>query len=229
MRKAFSMIELVITIVLIGIVFAAIPGLLFRAVEADVASLEGEALYHAAAKMQEIVSQPHNSMLRDGRISNNIAYVIDYDRYGGSINLNPICDTAAQDETKGIARISAEIAAKASPPITLKRDAICFYSTIPELRPRDFAWVRPQQQGINDYHGWTQEDFSQGYTLEVSVKPIEDNRVAGSYAAMPDWRVWNDSSTSHSDFLLITVRAAYSDDNETIGVLHYVASNIGKR
>jgi hypothetical protein len=206
------MVELSITIVLIGILFAAIPGLLFRAVESDLSALEGEALYHAMAKMQEIISKPHNGAL------NNVEprykpYVLDYD---SATNANSICQTAAGSiETTGIAALKASVP-------NLKRDAICTVAT-----PQAIGLVSPQS-AINHYDGWSETNFALGYKLEVFVRPLYDNRVASGFA---DKAVWTGfpAAAAQGDLLLITVRAAYVLDDETIGELFYVASNVGKR
>jgi hypothetical protein len=207
------MIELIITIVLIGIIFAAIPGLLFRAVESDRSALEGEALYHAAAKIQEIISQPHNSILNEEAYRNK-PYVVYYD---GSA----ICNGAT--ETVGIHRVKQYIPA-------VKRDAICIAGTAPDFRDISSSSTLPlKQSAINEYNGWKQQNFSQGYTLEVAITPVLDNHATTS-ALDPDWRDWPSTGLADpSDLLLITVTASYSDTGETIGVLRYAASNVGKR
>jgi hypothetical protein len=209
------MIELIITIVLIGIIFAAIPGLLARAVEADTSSLEGEALYHAAAKMQEIVAQPHNSILNKDAYKNK-PYVVYYD--GGAI-------CGGGTETKGIQEL------KNTAPIDiggLKRDAMC-----PDKTPQyeDITLAPVLQSAINEYNGWRQTDFSQGYTLEVAITPLQDNRVVSGYTQDLNLSEWTATSpaTTPRDLLLITITASYSDTGETIGVLRYAASNVGKR
>jgi prepilin-type N-terminal cleavage/methylation domain-containing protein len=228
MRRAFSMIELCITIVLLGIVFAAIPGLLYRSVESDAASLEGEALYHAAAKMQEIIAQPHNSMLNKERYR-NLPLVIDYYAYGWVTNApsNRICISGGGIETQGLALL------KSVAP-TLKRDALCADNgNVGDLDPIPATPTSPQS-AINHYNGWSQTNFARGYKLEVTVTPMDDPRASNTIDTPPapsDWSGFPVAASAHvpTDLLVITVRAAYNESDETIGVLRYVASNIGKR
>jgi prepilin-type N-terminal cleavage/methylation domain-containing protein len=225
MRKAFSMIELIVTVVLLGIVFAAIPGLMYRAVEADAASLEGEALYHAAAKMQEIIAQPHNGML-NLELYRNRPLVINYYNGPGSATPPPsnrICD-GVSTETTGINNMKSRVP-------TIKRDALCADNNSSVVENIN---VMPAvvQSAINHYNGWSQTNFARGYKLEVTVTPMFDQH-ANDFDAPIAWSGFPPAAiaiaTAPTDLLVISVRAAYNDDDETIGVLNYVASNIGKR
>lgn len=212
------MIELIVTIILIGIIFAAVPGLLLKSVESDIASLEGEALYHAAAKIQEIIAQPHNSLLNRDDLRGKPLVI----NYGAGIN--PICPLVADGsitETRGVAELKSSASG-----IALKRDSLCYNASATDIIG-GIGLVEPQS-AINEYHGWTQRDFSQGYRLDVTITPISDNHVA-DFGNPPNWTNWPSAGAAPSDLLLITVRVAYDDTDETIGVLRYAASNVGKR
>ncbi|MDR2905449.1 MAG: hypothetical protein LBU73_05815 [Helicobacteraceae bacterium] len=63
MRGAFSIVELIITIMLLGMIFVTVPALLSKSIEADLQSFEGEGLYHAGALLNRILSQAYNSVL----------------------------------------------------------------------------------------------------------------------------------------------------------------------
>jgi hypothetical protein len=221
------MIELIVTIVLLGIVFAAIPGLLYRAVEADASALEGEALYHAAAKMQEIIAQPHNGILNRSDLGyKDRPLVIDY-YAAGSLAIAPfnrIC--GASPETAGIYNMKFNPTGRMS---TIKRDALCannVFNVVEDIN----ATPEAVQSAINHYNGWSQANFARGYKLEVTVTPMNDAH-ANNFAAPIDWSGFPVAAqpTKPTDLLVISVRAAYNDSDETIGVLRYVASNIGKR
>ncbi|MGE4294849.1 MAG: hypothetical protein AB7E49_04020 [Campylobacterales bacterium] len=68
-RAGFGIIEAIVTIVLLSLIFATIPMLLTKATESDIASLEGEALYHASALVGRIAALPFNSAMLDGNES----------------------------------------------------------------------------------------------------------------------------------------------------------------
>lgn len=93
-RAGFGILEAIVTIVLLSLIFATIPMLLTKATESDIASLEGEALYHASALVGRIAALPFNSALLDG----NESKIIDLDCTGtlgghtvhaGTANLTP--------------------------------------------------------------------------------------------------------------------------------------------
>ena len=105
-RAGFGIIEAIVTIVLLSLIFTTIPMLLTKATESDIASLEGEALYHASALVGRIAALPFNSALLDG----NESKIINLDCAGalgghtvhaGTANLAPetfrICENTGID------------------------------------------------------------------------------------------------------------------------------------
>lgn len=60
MRRGFTIVEVIATLLLLSIVFVTIPTFLSISVKSDETSLEGEALYHATALISHI-SNPLNT------------------------------------------------------------------------------------------------------------------------------------------------------------------------
>lgn len=188
MRKAFSILEAIATIVILSVIFATIPMLLSKTTEVVEGSLEGEALYHASALITRIASMPFNSVLLDGNESK-------------IINLN--ASECGSDD--GLRDGSREINA------TKMRQCVVEKTFLEPLIKKD-----TNQSAINHFQGYKQDLEERGFGLKVDLKYIED------------WAVWSEADKGSSNFLLITVTAFHQqDENDVIGALNYVASNIG--
>lgn len=193
MKKAFSIVETMATIVLLGIVFTTIPMLLSRAGEVVDDSLGGEALYHASALITRIASMPFNSV------------VVDLNKSARIIDLN------ITDPNVSSAKCGLDGLRKGSRDINATKMRLC-ESGVTTLDP--FSAKATNQTAINHFQGYTEDLDERGFRLSVDLKYIKD------------WDLW-ESSATESNFVLITVTALHKDDNRIIGVLNYVASNIG--
>lgn len=180
------MLEAILTIVLLGLVFATIPMLLTKATESDAASLEGEALYHASALVSRIAALPFNSALLDGNES-RIINLGDCAVTLGGAAVRAGTQTLAPAKFRSCVGIAADLVA-----------------------------YNPNLRAINQFHQHPQIATDRGFALDVTVGYLPENAT---------WDGWA-TAAGPTNLLLITVTAR-DDVNATIGVLRYVATNIG--
>lgn len=197
MRRAFSIAEAIITIVILGLILPTIAMLLSQSTKSVEDSLEGEALYHASALITRIASMPFNSVLVDHNTTTNI---INFDG----------TETECEDNRyrKGSNAIGGSgIKIRKCTEVTQKSDL------------GGLAY-NPSLSAINHYQGFKQDiGEDRGFSLKVDLKYFDRWENA-----------WNQVSPSADpqNFILITVTAYHTgDESKVIGVLNYVASNIG--
>ncbi|MDR0747811.1 MAG: hypothetical protein LBE89_08015 [Helicobacteraceae bacterium] len=198
-KNAFSMIETIVTVVLLGLIFGTIPILMSTAVEVEEDALEGEALYHASALMNRIVSLSYDSNVSDD-IVGNIA------GSGCGSTLDGV------DVRLGTATLRPE------------RFRRCDNITVPLG-----LTLEEGQTGMNQFRGAEFNMAERGFRLEVQVGYLSDNTATPGGIPTTSWTL-DQSETAGvggSNFLLVTITAINVQTMSEIGVLHYVASNIG--
>ncbi len=196
-RRGFGLLEAIVTIVILGLVFTTIPMLLSQANKSDEVTLEGEALYHAAALIRRIASMPLNSTALDG----NESQVIDFD---GSQCDDRDDNTSARSGTDALLQQG----------IGENRFRSCTTDT---LNYEGFS-NPANRRAINHFQDYERVFAERGFRLEVALGWLDD--TAG------DWSGWS-TQGAESNLLLITVTARHLGSGEPIGTLRYVAANIG--
>ncbi|GHV58597.1 hypothetical protein FACS1894103_0300 [Campylobacterota bacterium] len=199
-RSGFSMIEIIVTILLLGLIFATVPMLLESANQSDADSLEGEALYHAAALLNRITAMPYNSALLDG----NESRILDVIDGAGTSKCNDnINGRKVRAGTKVI-----------NPPQ--------FRSCTDAPKVSHGQSNPDEKRAINHFDGYTQDLVDRGFTLKVTIDNFDPtpSSIWTDYPVAP-----KGAPVTH--MMLITVEAVRTDTDTTIGTLRYVASNIG--
>ncbi|GHV07706.1 hypothetical protein AGMMS50229_14960 [Campylobacterota bacterium] len=199
MRKGFTIAETIVTIVLLAIVFTAIPTILEKATESDINSMEGEALYNAAALLNRVISLPYNSALDE----NSTHLIANWTGSGCS------------DPAYGINGASVRVGTVAFNPKEFRK------CSEPIAALDSFANITPQM-AINHFDGYEDDSLTdRGYKLKVSVLYFDNGEST-------DWSRWEKGATAATkNQLLVTVTALYAASDEEIGRLHYVVSNVG--
>lgn len=145
-RCGFGILEAIVTIVLLSLIFATIPMLLSKATESDIASLEGEALYHASALISRIAALPFNSALLDGNESR-------------ILNLN--CDeTLNGHAVYGGTRVLAPSK---------------FRSCVKDAAALEALGDTSPQLAINHFHGYDEELPDRGFDLNVTAQYLHES------------------------------------------------------
>ncbi|MDR3163203.1 MAG: hypothetical protein LBT81_05020 [Helicobacteraceae bacterium] len=202
MRKnAFSMIETIVTVVLLGLIFGTLPILMSTVVEVEEDALEGEALYHASALMNRIVSLQYNNKVKDSIVGHSTI----------NANCTYLLDSANVREGTALLR-----------PERFRR---CDITTTPD----GLSWEE-SQTGINQFNGARFDMEERGFRLDVQVGYLADNTLLPPVGVITTVWTLDQSATAGvtgSNFILVTITARNRQTGNEIGVLHYVASNIG--
>ena len=199
MKKGFSIIEIIVTIVLLSLIFATVPMLLEAANRSDADSLEGEALYHASALVNRIAAMPYNSALLDG----NETRMLDF---GGATGCGYVINGLS------VRRGTFDL----MPP----QFRSCAREGGTVIAPHIHSDTTPKR-AINQFQGYTQDLTDRRFTLNVTIDDFNP----------PNNSVWSDypsaGKTGGADMVLITVEAVSTDTGTSIGMLRYIAANIG--
>ncbi|GHS87287.1 hypothetical protein FACS189487_03150 [Campylobacterota bacterium] len=216
-RRAFSLVELIFTIILLGIIFVTVASLLFKSVELDIASFEGEALYRAAALMQRVTAQPHNSALL-GDLNISVSATSSYPKQfesAGRIADYPTIAAFDQNQCRGFAGVTgtgrqgettrlfadyinayATALAPAYTPVPVRFVRVCAGPSLTAtplsatFRPEDIVAPSPNaknQMALNHWNGYV--DDHDNFVLTVVIEPFNepDPRPGG---------LWNKTTTT---------------------------------
>ena len=155
MRRGFTLIELIFTIVIIGVVFTVIPKIIFSVNRGFELSVKEEALYMASAFVGHIstLAWDENTINRDGKI----------------LDANGVeCNSSTGPHKEGFYRVGGFIGS---------RNCIGWQNSS-DWKPTDsIDLVNGYYNDIDDYNGYSEEVDGKRENYKINVNVIRDRDI----------------------------------------------------
>ncbi len=209
-KRAFSLIELVFSIVIISISMLTIPFLMTEANKSDEEAIKQQAIFHSIALMNIILSFPWDDENKNENV-NKILTVI-----------NSTCQNMLNSDinaTLGERSIFENVAGIGE---SLFRTCTVAQAvnnpTPPNLSPIPILIPTAPKTSISSFNGYGEE--LNGYDINVTVKYIKDDYTDSNKTN------WYENSSVSTNLKQISIKS-YDCKKELIAELNYVAGNIG--
>ncbi len=213
MRKGLTLIELILTMVIIAVVFTVIPKLILSMNQGAQTTIKEEAAYNALALMGAIVNLPWDANNTDQeQILHTTAGSAVYEC--SATNLNPFYRIGGFIGSRHCRPTDTDLNLTAS--LTLGRESDGLYNDVDDY---DIS--------LNADNNCSRAAGKALYTLTPTVRYVNDPLVAGSALALSDTNL---SSGQSSNTKRIIVNVGYHSDNKHSGCIsafEYQSFNIG--
>ena len=205
MRRALTLVELILSMVIIGIVFTVIPRLIHAMNQTSQTAIKEEAMYNAVALMGAIINLPwDNNNTQNDQILQVTAGNSAYD-----------CNT-----TSGY-RIGGFIGGRNC----IEPSGIDYNASVLGLEGIEINDLDDYTLSINADNNCSRSNGKSLYTLSPIISYVNDPSPTGAIT-LSDVNISNKSNTKH-----VLVKVGYHTDNKLSGcitALQYDAFNIGQ-
>lgn len=201
MKRAFTLLELIVGIVVIGIAFLSIPAIMTVMNYSSEATVDNKGYYHGLAQMSVIMSKEWDENNTDDWKDANVVYIIDSDDSGCSSDRN---STGLYHEEGR--RQCAKDGGKATEKVDFTDEG-------------DF-------DDIDDFDGDTSvnQNIENSFKITISVNYVDNNGSIGTGNSFIIQPPANPDDTTNLKQVAVTVK---NSATQTTSTLKYIGANIG--
>jgi prepilin-type N-terminal cleavage/methylation domain-containing protein len=203
MNKAFTLLELIVGIVVIGIAFLSIPAIMTVMNYSSEATVDNKGYYHGLAQMSVIMSKEWDENNTDDWEDANVVYIIDSD------------DSGCSDRNGTNPSIAGGLYHEAGRRQCAKDGG---YAT----KKNQFT-NEGDFDDIDDFDGESQE-VENSFTINVEVNYVDTNGSLDSGSSYTIQAPANPNDTTNLKQVAVTVK---NSATQTTSTLKYIGANIG--